>query len=119
MRSFFLAVLAAMLLVPDLASAQINPLGGAQGMTLSNDDFATMSHAAERLLARPKLHVGSSESWKNPRTHSTGTISVQNNFSRKSLVCHTLGYQVAPRGTPTIGMAVLDWGKTSQGWRIV
>ena len=119
MRSFFLAVLAVVLLAPDLASAQINPFGGAQGMTLSNDDFATMSHAVERLLARPKLHVGSSESWKNPHTGSTGTISVQNYFSRKSLVCHTLGYQVAPRGKPASGMAVLDWCKTLQGWRIV
>ena len=119
MRSFFLVVLAAMLLVPGLASAQINPFGSAQGMTLSNDDFATMSHAAERLLARSKLHVGNRESWKNPHTGSTGTIGVQNDFSRKSLVCHTLGYQVAPRGKPASGMAVLDWCKTLQGWRIV
>ena len=112
------ATLAAMLLISGDASAQINPFGGAQGVTLSNDDFAAMSRAADKLLARPHLVVGSNESWKNPNTGSTGTISIQSNFVRKALACHTLGYQVAPSGTPTDGVAVLDWCRTAQGWRI-
>ena len=119
MRGVVPLLLAAIFLSSGHASAQINPFGVAQGMTLSNDDFTIMNRAADRLLARPKLGVGSSESWKNPNTGSTGTISVQSNFTRKALACHTLGYQVAPRGTPTDGVAVLDWCKTPQGWRIV
>ncbi len=118
MRAVVPVVFAAMLLISGHASAQINPFGGAQGVTLSNDDFAIMSRAADKLLARPHLAVGSNESWKNPATGSTGTVSIQGNFARKALACHTLGYQVAPRGTPTDGIAVLDWCKTPQGWRI-
>lgn len=118
MRALFLAGFAAVSLMSVGAVAQINPFGNAQGNALSNEDFTIMNRAVETLLARPNLHIGSNESWRNPNTGSTGTITVQSNATRKAGACHTLGYQMAPNGRPIDGVAVLDWCKTKQGWKI-
>jgi hypothetical protein len=118
MRALFLAGFAAVSLMSGGAMAQINPFGNAQGNVLSNEDFTILNRAVETLLTQPNLHVGSNESWKNPNTGSTGTITIQSNFTRKPWACHTLGYQAAPNGTPIEGVAVLDWCKTKQGWKI-
>ncbi len=106
-------------LAPGLASAQINPFRGRGADRLTAADTRMLMDASSRLLARPSLHTGASESWKNDQTGASGSVRVNGSSHRHGMSCRTLGYQahsgagVSPRG------GTLVWCKTQDGtWKI-
>jgi hypothetical protein len=122
-----LATLPAMLLAAGLgmaaaqpAQAQINPFRGSFANRLTNDDFQAMGDAANSLLGRDPLTTGDTEVWKNPKTGTAGTIEVGRNFKHLTYACYALHYTVMPGGADgrATNRTVLNWCKTSAGWRI-
>jgi hypothetical protein len=103
------------------ACAQINPFHGSFANRLTNDDFQTMSDAASSLLGRDKLTTGATEAWQNPKSGASGTIEVGRVFKYHSYGCYALHYTVMPGGAGgrSTTRTVLNWCKTSAGWRIV
>lgn len=106
-------------LAPAIAVAQINPFRGRGAASLTNADMQMLIDASNRLLARPSLKTGISESWKNDQTGASGSVAVKGTSHRRGLLCHALGYQahsgagLSPRNT------TLTWCKVPDGsWKI-
>ena len=101
------------------ALAQINPFGDSSKTKLSASDFRVLDEATQRLLARPDVAAGAKESWTNPATKSTGTLTVRNRFQRNGMECLAVGYQSMARGRPPNRAGALNWCKTPKGWKIL
>jgi surface antigen len=92
---------------------------GSDALSLSNDDFMRLIDAANRLLVRSPLPVGTTTSWRNDQTGSVGTIRVERTFRHDSMLCHRLVYETMPGGTPPANRTALDWCNTRDGWKIL
>jgi hypothetical protein len=103
------------------ASAQINPFRGSFATRLTNDDFQALSDAASSLLGRDTLTTGAIEAWQNPKTGASGTVEAGRSFKYHGYGCYALHYTANPGGTGgrSTNRTVLNWCKTSAGWRIV
>ncbi len=119
MRALWFALpLAALLAGAPAAQAQFNPFGPTQQTGLVDSDYRALGDAMTRLLARPDLAPGAEEKWTNPRTKSTGSVSVMNGFERQDLTCMAVRYEALARGRPPVRTRELNWCKTPQGWKI-
>ena len=92
---------------------------GSDALSLSNDDFMRLIDAANGLLVRSPLPVGTTTSWRNDQTGSAGTIRVVQTFRHGSMLCHKLVYETMPTGTPPANRTTLDWCNTRDGWKIL
>ena len=119
MRAIWLAlpVLGLMAFAP--AHAQLNPFGDASKTKLSNEDYEVLGEAVDRLLSNPDLKPGTRETWTNPETKSTGSVTVKNQFHRKGFSCVGVAYQSMARGRPPNRTGALNWCKTPDGWKIL
>jgi surface antigen len=93
---------------------------GSDALSLNNDDFARMIEAANGLLRRSPLPVGTTTSWRNDQTGSAGSIGVARTFRHGAMLCHRLVYETVPAGTPPANRTILDWCNTGSGvWKIL
>ena len=118
-RSLGIACLGIALAVPGYAQLTGYYPMGADALSLSNDDFARLTDAANALLERTPLPIGSATSWQNTSTRSSGTIRVTQTFKHGSMLCHRLVYETMPGGTPPANRTTLDWCNTRDGWKIL
>ena len=100
------------------ASAQINPFRGTNSTPLNADDIDALTAATNRLLDRPQLVAGQSESWSNPKSGASGTVTAGNAVQRQGLACRTMSYQNTVPGPRAERSASLIWCKTKDGWKI-
>ena len=87
------------------AQAQINPFrDNWAGPQLETSDFALLMQTAEKLYTQENVADGASESWNNPLTGASGSVTVVNSFHRTirgdSRLCRKLRYEVAVSGRP-------------------
>ena len=99
------------------AQAQINPFRGSVGTPLNNDDIAALTDATNRLLQRPQLATGDSESWSNPKSGAHGTVTTGSATQRKSLACRAMIYRHIVPGPQAERSGTLTWCKTKDGWK--
>ena len=83
-RRFVLVACSVAPFYPTLAQAQINPFRSSNCAGLHAVDIRLMNDAASKLLERPDLNVGTTETWANGRHRD----------------------------------AMVNWCKTSAGWKI-
>lgn len=100
------------------AIAQINPFRGTSGTPLSAADITALTDATNRLLDRPELVVGGTETWSNPQSGASGTVTAGNAVQRKGLFCRVVRYQHTIPGPNPQRTASLTWCKTQDGWKI-
>ncbi len=100
------------------ALAQINPFRGSVGTALSAADIAALTDATNRLLDRPQLVAGGTESWSNPESGASGTVTAGNAVQRKGLACRVVNYRHSIPGPAAQRSGTLTWCKTSNGWKI-
>jgi len=123
-RAVALVTLSLSMMVAMGTSAQaqrnpLNPFGPGRGPRLNNDDFQLLDDSAARLLNKTNLAPGQEESWSNPTTGSSGTVTVTRSFARHGLNCQALRYRVSLKTVATPRIYDLDWCKTEKGeWRI-
>jgi hypothetical protein len=119
-RLLALLLIAACLSGPALA--QINPFRGSRGTPLNADDLAALTNATNLLLDRPQLTAGDVESWSNPQSGASGTVTAGDTAQRRhqgtNLACRIVRYQITVPGTRPERGATLTWCKTTDGWRI-
>lgn len=99
------------------AKAQINPFRGSAGTPLNNDDIAALIDATNRLLTRPKLAIGDSDTWSNPKSGAHGTVTAGSATQRKGLACRVMTYRHTVPGPQAERSGALTWCKTADGWK--
>ena len=100
------------------AFAQINPFRGSVGTPLSAADIAALTDATNRLLDRPNLSVGDTESWSNPQSGASGSVAAGSAEQRDGLTCRVVLYQHTVPGPDPQRSVTLTWCKTKDGWKI-
>jgi len=115
-RTLPLLLIAACLSQPSFA--QINPFRGSRATPLNADDIAALTEATNRLLDRPQLTTGGTETWNNPKSGSSGTVTAGKVVQRKGLMCRAVTYQTTVPGQSAERATSLTWCKTAHGWKI-
>ena len=111
------AALAALVLLPAAAQAQINPFRGGQG--LSPEDNRLLFESIERLNAAEPAKVGRSEAWSNPQTKTSGTSTILRVFRSGGMACHLVRNHIVVAGQPPGRDYRLTWCRTPSGeWKI-
>ena len=111
------AALAALVLLPAAAQAQINPFRGGPG--LSPEDNRLLFQSIERLNAAEPTKVGRSEAWSNPQTNTSGTSTILRVFRSGGMACHLVRNHIVVAGQPPGRDYRLTWCRTPSGeWKI-
>ena len=111
------AVLAAFILLPAAAQAQINPFRGGPG--LSPEDNRLLFDSIDRLNAAEPAKVGRSEAWSNPQTNTSGTSTILRVFRSGGMACHLVRNHIVVAGQPPGRDYRLTWCRTPSGeWKI-
>jgi surface antigen len=100
------------------AFAQVNPFRGSRSTPLGADDIAALTDATTRLLDRPQLVAGGIETWTNPKSGASGTVTAGSVVQRKGMACRVVRYQNIVPGPDADRVATLTWCKTPDGWKI-
>jgi hypothetical protein len=95
-----------------------NPFRGSTGEPLRQDDIDALTAATNRLLDRPQLVPGGTETWSNPASGAGGTITAGKPVSRHNLSCRILQYQITGPGTRSQRSYTSTWCKTPDGWKL-
>lgn len=101
------------------ASGQISPFRGSTGEPLRQDDINALTEATNRLLDRPQLVEGATDTWSNPASGASGTITAGKPVSRQNLSCRILQYQILGPGTRPPRNYTTTWCKTPDGWKFI
>ena len=88
----------------------------ALGTPLNADDLTALTDASNRLLDRPRLVAGGTESWSNPQSGANGTITAGNPVQRKGMACRVLNYRITSANSPAECHAHVV--QTKDGWKI-
>ena len=107
------------LCLPLAAHSQINPFRSSSRAGLRASDFRAIDEAARRLAAHPDVRDGTAESWNNPETGASGTITVASTFRRHGMLCHGVNYTAQTAASQTPRSKMVNWCKTSQGWKMI
>jgi surface antigen len=111
------AALAAFVVLPAAAQAQINPFRGGPG--LSPEDNRLLFDSIARLNAAEPAKVGRSEAWSNPQTNTSGTSTILRVFHSHGMACHLVRNHIAVAGQPPGRDYRLTWCRTPSGeWKI-
>ena len=100
------------------ALAQINPFRNSSSTPLNSADISALSDATNCLLDKPHLASGNTETWTNPASGASGTVTAGNPTHRKGLACRIMRYEVTVPGPRPERAATLTWCKTKDGWKI-
>ena len=101
------------------AHAQINPFRGSKGTPLNAADIDALTDATNRLLDRPDVAVGSTETWSNPQSGGNGTVTAGSPLQRHGLSCRSVQYTLSFPGDSASRNRTLVWCKTKDaGWKI-
>jgi len=65
----------------------INPFGGYNGPTLSNEDYKIAGSAVSKLLNEQPPKLGSTADWSNPATGNHGTLTLLDVYTSKGMPC--------------------------------
>ena len=109
-------LIAACLSLPALA--QINPFRGSSSTPLNADDIAALTEATNRLLDRPQLVVGGTETWRNVQSGASGTITAGAALQHKGMACRTVRYQTIVPGPRPERSTTATWCRTPEGWKL-
>ena len=98
--------------------AQINPFRGSSGTPLTSADLTALTDATNRLLNRPDLAVGDSETWSNAQSGASGAVTAGAAVQRKGMACRVVSYKNKVPGPRPERGATLTWCKTGDGWKV-
>jgi surface antigen len=104
--------------LPGVAMGQINPFRGSRGSTLNADDISALTEATNRLLDRQALAAGAKETWSNPKSGVSGTVTAGNAVKQKGLACRVMQYDYTVPGPRSERNGKLTWCKTHDGWKV-
>ena len=95
-RRTVLVVLTVGLLWTQTAEAQVNPFG--DSLDLKDSDVALLQAAASTLFQDDHARIGQTETWSNPETGNSGTVSLLQLFEHAGMPCRRLRHHIKQRG---------------------
>lgn len=99
------------------AEAQVNPFG--RNIEMSREDMRRLGEAESRLYAQEPPAVGSTETWSNPKTGRSGTVTLIDSFERNGMPCRKLRHDINPRRHQPSYQFVIDRCRLPDGsWKI-
>lgn len=104
------------------AQAQISPFRTTRNERLDRSDVALMNQAAEKLYKAENVADGTTESWMNPKTGTSGTVTKQSSFprtfQRMSLDCRRINYEIRPKQSAAPRNYTVNWCRLPNGtWK--
>jgi surface antigen len=108
-------------LLPTISHAQVSPIPSSRLETGLNDaDRRAMSAAAARLYQRDTVTNGATDTWSNPRSGNSGSVTVLQSFTKSEMPCHKLRYDVHLHRRRGMRSYTINWCKTATGaWKIL
>ena len=121
MRFAGLSLLLCLNLVPVLSHAQVNPFQSSRiGSGLNDADRREMSSAARRLYEQEAPANGASDTWSNPKTGNSGTVTVLESFTHQQMQCRKVKYDIRLRKRTAPRSYTVNWCKTPAGaWKVL
>jgi hypothetical protein len=92
------------------------PARGQTEQRLSDADSAMMDAAVAKLNQRA-TQEGDSEAWANPKTGSSGTVTLKHMYPAGLIPCHSLAYDYEVGQNGSSRSYEIDWCKTATGWQ--
>jgi surface antigen len=80
-------------IVTEAAMAQINPFGRSDTVPLDSDDIQIMRSAATKLTLN-NAAIGQTETWQNPKSGRSGSVSLLQTFKKNGMLCQKRRYFV-------------------------
>ena len=115
-RRFFVAALAAALLLPAVASAQMNPFAKS-GFELAEGDTALIREAVE-VLQKDDAAIGDQASWENPESGNAGSVTYTGDSTYKELHCRRLQHDIMLKSSGQEYRFIVDRCKMADGsWK--
>jgi surface antigen len=98
MRSLRAAIAVLAMGLPFLqpAAAQVNPFG--DSLDLKDSDVSMLQAAASTLFRDDQARIGQTESWSNPKTGNSGTVSLLGLFEHAGMPCKRLQHSIKQKG---------------------
>jgi surface antigen len=124
-RSFRRAILVVSgLMTAGGAHAQINPFRSTVNERLDKSDLALLDQTAEKLYTADNVADGASEKWMNPKTGTSGTVTMQSKFAHTwhgtQLDCRKIKYDILRKRASAPRTYVVNWCKQPDGeWKIL
>ena len=120
-RSFFVVMLCSAWVLPLAAHAQVNPFRSSRvGSGLNQDDLKALGAASQRLYTQNSVADGTSDTWSNPRSGNSGTVTVLQSFERQGNACRKLRYDIRLRQRKNPSSYTLSWCHLPDGsWKVI
>lgn len=83
-----------------MAVAQMSPFG-TSGFTMDQSDIESMSSAAQPIYQSPPPANGSQYEWSNPKTGSSGTMTLLESREYQGLPCRKIQYNFKIKNVAT------------------
>ena len=105
-------------IVAEAATAQINPFGRSDVVLLDSDDLQIMNSAASRLTQK-HVAVGQTETWQNPKSGRSGSVSLLQTFKKNGMPCQKRRYYVDQTVNSQASAYVLNLCRVPTGeWKL-
>lgn len=89
------------------------------GPQISSQDWPLVNKAVSALLATEPLVNGSEQSWSNPRTRNSGTVTARGEVVRSGHTCQKVEYHFVIHGQADPGTYYLNLCRMPDGtWKI-
>jgi surface antigen len=106
------------LVVASAATAQINPFRRSNAAVLDGDDLQIMNSAASRLTQK-NVSVGQTETWQNPKSGRSGSVSLLETFKKNGMLCQKRRYFVDPTVNSQASVYVMNLCRLPTGeWKL-
>ncbi len=121
LRSFFIVMLCSACAFPVAAQAQVNPFRSSRvGSGLNQDDLKALGAASQRLYTEGGVADGASDTWSNPKSGNSGTVTVLGSFQRQGNACRKLRYDIRLRQRKGARSYTLSWCHMPDGsWKVI
>jgi surface antigen len=100
------------------AFSAVNPFHGSHGEPMRQADMDALIEATNRLLDRPQLVPGSTETWSNPASGAKGTIIAGKQVIRHNLHCRVLQHRIGGSEPGPERNYTTTWCRTPDGWKL-
>lgn len=120
-RSALIVMLGAACALPLVAHAQVNPFRSSRiGSGLSQEDLKELGAASRQLYAQDNVANGTTDTWSNPKSGNSGTVTVMDSFQRQGNACRKLRYDIRLKVRSGVRTYTLSWCHMPDNtWKII
>lgn len=101
------------------ATAQINPFMNSNAKGLDADDMSMLFAATKRINDVSPANPGQIETWANPESNASGSVTMIRQLTRSGMTCNSVRYSIKVIDRKKPGQYNAVWCHTLEGpWKI-